>query len=373
MSSESSSCYNRDSSSNPRSPADNSSNTDQSSCLDPQEQIEIVEWLFALSCQFVAQVAQPGQEGSLPLVHFVGVLGVHSYSLVYRTAYAFTSTISGLIWICRLLMLEYSLPLREYLDVCWPGRDSYEDQLARLHFVRRKFLCRGGFHPTAYLIEALAYGRRIARKEGCRSNISWSSDKEVLTLYNQRITMSAFRQMIWSSIQDCQGGLTKAMLDWVPATTDLLAIRDNMTENQPGWSFVKDPENHLQHSFRHLQRRAFAPEHLAAKGRWSLPRCQAYLSRVEELKKQLLVYIHLTRGLPGRGTEVTTIKWCNTRQTMRNIFVCHGQLMVVIEYNKNRASTNNSFYVARILPSLVSQILFQYLAYVRPFCDALVH
>jgi hypothetical protein len=58
---------------------------------------------------------------------------------------------------------------------------------------------------------------------------------------------------------------------------------------------------------------------------------------------------------------------------MRNIFVYNGRLITVIEYNKTRASTNNSFYIVRVLPLVVSKILFQYIAYVRPFCEALVH
>lgn len=47
--------------------------------------------------------------------------------------------------------------------------------------------------------------------------------------------------------------------------------------------------------------------------------------------------------------------------------------MVLIEYNKIRASTNNAFYIARFLPLTMSRILFQYLTYVRPFYDALRH
>ena len=198
--------------------------------LHPHVSARVTEWLFALSCQFVAQIACPGEEQTLPLVHFTSVLGIHSYSLVYRTAYSFTSALSGLIWVCRLIMLEYALPLHEYDSICWPARRSYDDQLSRLHYVRRKYLCRGGFHPTAQLIESLAYGRRIARKEGCRTNISWSSDKEVLTLYDQRVTMSAFQGMVWSSIQECQGMLSEAMFGWVPPRLDLHKVRDNMTE-----------------------------------------------------------------------------------------------------------------------------------------------
>jgi hypothetical protein len=107
--------------------------------------------------------------------------------------------------------------------------------------------------------------------------------------------------------------------------------------------------------------------------KWCQLRCQTYLARVDVLIKQILVCVHSTGGLPGRGTEVTTIKWCNTRQVMRNIFVYDGRLITVIEYNKTRASTNNSFYIVRVLPLVVSKILFQYIAYVRPFCEALVH
>jgi len=82
------------------------------------------------------------------------------------------SKISGLIWIYRLLMLEYALPVARYEDICWPDQDSYDNQTARLYFVRQKFLCRGGFYPIVYLIEALAYSHRIACKEGCRTNVS---------------------------------------------------------------------------------------------------------------------------------------------------------------------------------------------------------
>lgn len=132
-------------------------------------------------------------------------------------------------------MLEYALPIARYEDIRWPDRESYDDQIARLHYVRRKFLRRGGFHPTAYLIEALAYGRRIARKEGCRTSVSWSSNKDTLILYEQRVAMSAFRRMVWCLVRECQDMLTRAMFCWSPGPTDLAGITDDLTENQPGW------------------------------------------------------------------------------------------------------------------------------------------
>jgi hypothetical protein len=43
-----------------------------------------------------------------PLLYFVGVLGIHPSSLAYRTAYQFTPILAGLLWVSRLLLLEYA-------------------------------------------------------------------------------------------------------------------------------------------------------------------------------------------------------------------------------------------------------------------------
>jgi hypothetical protein len=116
----------------------------------------------------------------------------------------------------------------------------------------------------------------------------------------------------------------------------------------------------------------FVPEALMKSHKWSIPQRQQYLSQAEEPKRQLLVFTHFISWLPGRGTEIMIIKWCNTRHTMRNIIIYHRRLMVLIEYNKNQASTDNSFYIARILPLVIGRILFRYLVYIKPFCDALL-
>ena len=75
--------------------------------------------------------------------------------------------------------------------------------------------------------------------------------------------------------------------------------------------------------------------------------------------------------MPGQGIEIGTIKWCNTSTAMRNVFVQHRQLLVVIEYQKAQRTTNKAFYVVQALPLAVSQLLFCYLAFVQPFTEAL--
>ena len=59
-------------------------------------------------------------------------------------------------------MLEYALSV--------PTRN----QLRRVRRIQRKYLCRGNAYPTSWLIEAMACARTIAKKEGGRTNITWS-------------------------------------------------------------------------------------------------------------------------------------------------------------------------------------------------------
>lgn len=169
---------------------------DPEAWMQPEQVQQAREWLFELSCQLAMQLSQLGQEQSLVLIHFMGVLGIHSYSLAYKTAYTFTPTIAGLIWICRLLILEYMLPYKAYKKLGWPAREAYENPLARLQEVRQKYMCNSGFYPLACLLEALIHSRRFACKEGCRTNLSWSVDKKVLTLYDQSFSIASFQHMV---------------------------------------------------------------------------------------------------------------------------------------------------------------------------------
>jgi hypothetical protein len=161
----------------------------------------------------------------------------------------------------------------------------------------------------------------------------------------------SFRTMVWLAIQEAQNALHQLMLGWEPAI-DLRAIQDSMVNNQVGWSFLSEPANGLQRSFQHLQQRAWQdkPSALMARQRWVPSRVAKYLQQVTAFKPLLLLCIHFTGGMPGRGTEIGTIRWCNTQTAIRSVFVQHGQLLIIIEYTKTQRTTHKAFYVVRALP-----------------------
>jgi hypothetical protein len=128
-------------------------------------------------------------------------------------------------------MLEYALPRQPYKTLSWPNSSAFPDQLEQLQLMRKKYLCCGGSHLMARLLELLYWGRTIAKKEGAQANISWLANGQTLQLClglstSQRqyqINVSHFRAMVWITIQDCQDLLHKLMFGWRPAV-DLEAI-----------------------------------------------------------------------------------------------------------------------------------------------------
>ena len=187
----------------------------------------------------------------------------------------------------------------------------------------------------------------------------------------QPIQLSSFRELAKTAIRDCYQAVDKMMFGLQPPV-ELERLVDNLANRHVSYSFLSEPSNHLQSSFRVLLRQAWS-HGLQVHGQWHNRHCHRYLQQFEQLQLQLLLCSHLTGGMPGRGSETRILKQQNTAQALRNIFVYHGRIMLIYEYNKTRTLTNNSFYVVWVLPPSVSRLWFLYLTYIQPFVNCLRH
>jgi hypothetical protein len=95
----------------------------------------LIEILFNFCVLLIIQEFTDGNPQSSVLVYFSGVLGISSSGAHFLSAKLFTPYLSALIYIQRLLFLEYALPYREYPHLKWPSRPSI-NHLARLLNVR---------------------------------------------------------------------------------------------------------------------------------------------------------------------------------------------------------------------------------------------
>jgi hypothetical protein len=310
--------------------------------------LRISETVFQLLVMFWTDLSTDGVLESKAIVHFSGVLGIHPYELAYRTAYDYTPYLSSLLWVGRLLILEYALPLRAYttLDVPWPARAAYADQGKRLCAeIRPTYLQRGSISPMGYLIERLQHSRAIAKREGPRTNISWSLDGQTLDVAGSRISMHEFRHTIHCLLARLERVTRDLMFDWWPSV-DLGTIKEDLSRHRPGYSFLQEPANQLQSSFKYLSCRAFSKDSkgfaLRGKGR---EQAIAYLRKSNDIVMLLFSSIHVSSGMPARGEELRVLRWADTAAVQRNIFICQGQILLIFLYNKASQNSNNSFFV----------------------------
>jgi hypothetical protein len=152
---------------------------DKTADLEPFSSSSISEAVFQLLVMFWTDLSTDGVLEGKAIIYFSGVLGIHPYELAYCTAYDYIPYLSPLLWVGRLIILEYALLLRAYttLAVPWLARVAYADQGKRLCAeIWPIYLQRGSFLPMGYLIERLQHGRAIAKREGLCTNMSWLLD-----------------------------------------------------------------------------------------------------------------------------------------------------------------------------------------------------
>jgi hypothetical protein len=88
--------------------------------------------------------------------------------------------------------------------------------------------------------------------------------------------------------------------------------------------------------------------------------------------ERLLLLAHILSGQPPRGTEITSLQYCNAAYgRQRNITIENGLVSFVTFCYKGYSITNCTKIIHRYLPQEVSELLVYYLWLVLPFCTQL--
>ncbi|KAL5611011.1 hypothetical protein FOBRF1_007128 [Fusarium oxysporum] len=127
--------------------------------------LHLSEAIFQLSMMFWTYQQPTGDMSASAIIHYTAVLGIHGPSLAFHSAHGSSSRLAALVWIGRLLFLEYAVPVYAYnsLDFAWPCRKAYSSQPDRISFIRCKYLLRGCYTPFGELIELKAFAKSIVK------------------------------------------------------------------------------------------------------------------------------------------------------------------------------------------------------------------
>jgi hypothetical protein len=101
------------------------------------------------------------------------------------------------------------------------------------------------------------------------------------------------------------------------------------------------------------------------RGSLSTQSMKKYLARSSKLCQQLLCAMHVSSGLPGRATEIQTLKLRKEGGFSNNLWILNGRLVTITYYNKTAANINESRPIVRVLPERLSILFLLYIVCVR--------
>jgi hypothetical protein len=314
-----------------------------------------------------------GSEFECGLVHFCAILGIDGENNRLRRASDYTYMLAGLVYDVRILAVEILLPSHE-------REEQARDGTAREYFLQQRamYLADGTSTPMSTMISLLAYGKHIAMNEGNAGMVSWSQDRQTLYYKGLPIEMTAFQSMIQDVIARATTMLWEDLM-WVsdPASRfdiPLEQVRDDVSFDRRGWSFMSRPDNGLVNGARWMQERVVqltGSKRLRTDTGWKPSTCRRYLRQCDTFLELLLFAIHTTYGQPGRGTEILSSRYQNGVFQDRNIFIIDTHGVLITRYHKSQALLDRPKVIPRWPAPAVFQLLAIWLAYPRTLRDHL--
>ncbi|KDN66191.1 hypothetical protein CSUB01_12380, partial [Colletotrichum sublineola] len=267
------------------------------------------ELLFELIMLFCMQEVQDGDPSQTLLVYFSGILGFTKDFQSFQPPRNYTSHLAALIYIQRLLFLEYAVPQRGYTKMGIPER-SRQGSLARLQDVRHRFTVLGAESPFEEMFTLLCFGRKIAANSTPPFVLHWSDDEKTVTVSNGcSITMKDFKSLPKDLIAKADQ-VCRELLYHLSPIEDLKSVQDDFKKINTGFSFIHHPANRLSKEYLNLCSRACAgtEARLASNGKWRHALVQSYIAKERLFLEHLAVLMHITGGGQPRSSDILHLR-----------------------------------------------------------------
>jgi hypothetical protein len=149
----------------------------------------------------------------------------------------------------------------------------------------------------------------------------------------QMVSLSKLRQMVTFAFTSAEDLMKELLAPFTGIKEfDLYNLHDTLFEEAPGYSFVTDWRNNLEHLWL---------DFLEQTG-WENPIFQLqFLEKMEKLRDLLFILMHLTLGSPSRVMSLTILQLLNTDTMMRSFVVFGGDLFMMTRYRKQRSMTQH--------------------------------
>lgn len=231
--------------------------------------------------------------------------------------------------------------------------------------------------PIHWVWKARAYGQKLALSQAADCPVTWNADRTRLVVGTQTLEVEAFRTGVQALLHDLQAGLDALLFSSASCPpVPLEGIPDAPGASVRGGSLLSVVARHRGLDQERVPLYDHIRAHEVEKAKWFTesppglrPKAwRRYVQADAEFQKKLLVLVHLTAGMPARSDELLHVRWLASGPSHdRSLFVdLDGRICFRTDRNKGHYNE-----VWRTLPRGVSELLFRYLFYVRPFVAAL--
>jgi hypothetical protein len=281
------------------------------------------------------------------------------------------------------------------------GADSAPSTSELVGEMSTRFMVLSDYSHIATPMNRLLRLRALARSESRRRNadgvLSWSGDR--LLINQQSFSLDDLRSTVKGLYETARMQLLKDVLlleldarDQVRSGTTMLPelnldrLVDQPADMSTGYSFLRHPDNNLESwqtwlLFRVVEEPALRKRFISGmdatqqppRTLWHDAAVAAYMKAVRRFKETLFALVHLSRGGPARGTEITSIQCENSTEGVghRGVFVDAGLVSFVATYHKGYDFSKKVKAIHRYVPREVSELVIYFLGLGRPFIDDL--
>ncbi|KAI6139458.1 hypothetical protein BKA82DRAFT_36655 [Pisolithus tinctorius] len=210
--------------------------------------------------------------------------------------------------------------------------------------------------------------------------IWWTDNKQWTELLykGHRVHLKDLHTMFAASATSIAGLWEHKVLRGIKIRVSYASLADDLGNHDVGYSFLTDRRNTCFADRDALSNKFINDPSLAGHfgvwrdGRmiWDKGALQQWLNDYAEFQGELLLCCETLSGAPGRGTELTPLTFCNTRErTQRNVVILGQHVALLRCYHKSAAMTGQEKLIPHALDALTADLVIQSLALARPFAE----
>jgi hypothetical protein len=281
------------------------------------------------------------------LIYYCGALGFNVEFRQWRQPQDYTTILAGIQWCIRVIMLEHSLPCAQR-DALTEKPEANPVEVFRT--VRDKWLVDGEGTPFGYIHRLLNYGMAAGRNATTRSRIRWAADDKTLYFDGRALKLSTWIEFVSDLLSDAEKLLCEQLFITDGDLPEIsLDVVDDPSNHDAGHYWILDDVDAW------LRARTRMMAHLQLSDRWDdlieidgdglswlISGVDNYHANDVKLRELMVILMMIVCGLSGRGTELTSLRYINTVDGDRGVYVEDGQIMFITEYHKSMALTDEA-------------------------------